>query len=268
MLYQLYTNLDYAIVGKFFGETALGIYHLAYSIVLEPVRTITNVVNEVAFPTFARLRFDRPALVDQLIRFTRLNLVAVLPFLVVIWLIIPELLILFASPERWTPAQLAVVADCVRILCFVGILRPLGFLGPPLLDGIGAPGRTLRYMVVTAIVMPLSYVLGAAILRDLGPISVAIAWSVGYPIAFVWLGYLVQRSVDLPLGRYARAAFGILACAAIAWGVGYALRWLLPDPVPGLRAIVIGSVSFVTLAALLAYWQGITPRGIRAAMKG
>jgi O-antigen/teichoic acid export membrane protein len=268
MLYQLYTNLDYAVVGKFFGETALGIYHLAYSIVLEPVRTITNVVNEVAFPTFARLRFDRPALIDQLIRFTRLNLVAVLPFLVVIWLIIPELLILFASPERWTPAQLAMVADCVRILCFVGILRPLGFLGPPLLDGIGAPGRTLRYMVVTAIVMPLSYVVGAAALRDLGPISVAIAWSVGYPIAFLWLGYLVHKSIDLPLARYARAAFGILACGAIAWAAGYALGWILPDPVPGLRAIVIGSVSFAVLALLLAYWQGITPRMVKSAMKG
>ena len=51
------------------------------------------------------------------------------------------------------------VSDCVRILCFVGILRPLGFLGPPLLDGIGAPGRTLRYMLVTALLMPASYII-------------------------------------------------------------------------------------------------------------
>jgi O-antigen/teichoic acid export membrane protein len=267
ILYQFYTNLDYAVVGKFFGGAALGIYHLAYSIVLEPVRTITNVVSEVAFPTFARLRFDKALLVDQLIRFTRLNLVAVMPFLVVIWLIIPDLLILFASNDKWTPVQLAMVSDCVRVLCLVGILRPLGFLGPPLLDGIGSPGRTLRYMIFTAIAMPLAYVLGAVAWHDLGPISVAIAWSIGYPLAFLWLGYLVHRSVPLPLARYGRAAGGILLCGVAGWSTGYALSWILPDTMPILRSTAIGGAAFAVLAATLAIWQGITPRSIRAAMK-
>jgi O-antigen/teichoic acid export membrane protein len=268
ILYQLYTNLDYAIVGKFFGSAALGVYHLAYSIVLEPVRTITNVVSEVAFPTFARLRFDKDRLVDQLIRFTRLNLVAVLPFLVVVWLIIPDLLILFASRDKWTPEQLQMVADCVRVLCFVGVLRPLGFLGPPLLDGMGHPERTLRYMIVTAILMPAAYVLGSLLLRDHGPIAVAIAWSIGYPFAFVWLGYLVYRTVHFPLAAYGRGAGGIVACGAAAWAAGYALGWILPDTMPILRAAAIGGLAFLVLAATLALWQNITPRSIRAAMKG
>jgi O-antigen/teichoic acid export membrane protein len=267
MLYQFYTNLDYAIVGKFFGGAALGVYHLAYSIVLEPVRTITNVVSEVAFPTFARLRYDQARLIDQLIRFTRLNLVAVLPFLVVLWLIIPDLLILFASRDTWSPEQLAMVSDCVRILCFVGVLRPLGFLGPPLLDGIGHPERTLRYMIVTAMLMPAAYVLGAIVLDDRGPIAVAIGWSVGYPIAFVWLGYLVHRSIQLPLARYGRAAGGIVLCAAAAWAGGSGLGSVLPDTMPILRSAAIGGVAVVVLVGSLAIWQGITPRSIRAAMK-
>jgi O-antigen/teichoic acid export membrane protein len=266
ILYQLYTNLDYAIVGKFFGGTALGIYHLAYSIVLEPVRTITNVVSEVAFPTFARLRFDRERLIDQLIRFTRLNLVAVLPFLVVIWLIIPDLLLLFASGDKWTPAQLELVADCVRVLCFVGILRPLGFLGPPLLDGLGHPERTLRYMIVTAILMPAAYIVASVVLRDYGPIAVAIGWSVGYPFAFGWLGYLVYRTTQLPVGRYVRGASGILACGLAGWATGYALVLALPDAMPTLRSALIGGVAVAVLAATLAVWQGITPRSIKQSM--
>jgi O-antigen/teichoic acid export membrane protein len=270
MLYQFYTNIDYAVVGKLFGETALGIYHLAYTIVLEPVRTITNVVSEVAFPTFARLRFDRERLVDQLISFTRLNLVAVLPFLVIVWLIIPELLTLFASSEKWTPEQLAMVADCVRILTIVGILRPLGFLGPPLLDGIGQPERTLRYMIVTAILMPAAYLVGGLVLGDrLGPLSVAVAWTVAYPLAFVWLGYLVTRSIKLSLSRYfsLRGATGIVLCGLLAWTSGLGLSELLSSQSVALRAIVLGSTSFVILAASLALWQGITLRSIRAAMK-
>jgi len=267
VLYQLYTNLDYAVVGKFFGGAALGVYHLAYSIVLEPVRTITNVVSEVAFPTFARLRFDRERVIDQLIRFTRLNLVAVLPFLVVIWLVIPDLLILFASGDKWTADQLAMVAACVRVLCFVGVLRPLGFLGPPLLDGLGHPERTLRYSIMTAILMPAAYIVGSLALRDHGPIAVAIAWSIGYPFAFVWLGYLVYRTVRLPLGRYGRGAFGIIACGAAGWAAGYGLGWIIPDTMPVLRASAIGGLAIVILIATLALWQGITPRSIKASMK-
>src|SRR5262249_38314959 len=89
ILYHLYTNLDYPVVGYFFGATATGVYQLAYLIVLEPVRTITNVVSDVAFPSFARMRLERDKLVDQFIRFTRLNLLGVLPFIVLIVLVIP-----------------------------------------------------------------------------------------------------------------------------------------------------------------------------------
>ena len=41
ILFYFYTNVDYPIVGAFFGPTALGIYRAAYEIVLEPVRPYT-----------------------------------------------------------------------------------------------------------------------------------------------------------------------------------------------------------------------------------
>ena len=102
---------------------------------------------DVALPTFARLRSDPPALVAQFIRLTRLNMIAVLPFVVLIALIAPEFLTLVYGGQ-WSAPQLAVCADAARILCFVGLLRALGFIGPPLLDGIGRPELTLRYMIV------------------------------------------------------------------------------------------------------------------------
>ena len=84
-------------------------------------------------------------------------------------------------------------APAVRILCAVAVLRAIGFVAPPLLDGVGFPQRTLRYMIVAAIAMPASYIIGAITLGDtLGFESVAVAWAVGYPIAFIvliWLAY-------------------------------------------------------------------------------
>ena len=272
ILYQLYTNVDYPIVLYYFGERANGIYALAYFIVLEPVKTIANVVIDVAFPTFARLRGDRPALVAQFLQFTRLNLIAVLPFVVLILLVIPEFLTVFYGGPRssWTSTELALCADAARILCLVGLLRALGFLGPPLLDGLGRPELTLRYMVFAAIAVPLSFVIGAAVLGDqLGLLSVAVAWAVGYPIAFAALSYLIVRTIDLPLGAYARASWGIIGCCLAGAAAGFAVRLALPAGVaPGLVIGVVGATALVVVLGLLATWQGITPRSVKAAIRG
>ena len=164
VLYQLYTSMDAPIIFHFFGKTATGIYGLADSIVLEPVKTIANVVIDVAFPTFARMRDDRATLVAQFIKFTRLNLVTVLPFVGLILLVIPEFLHVFYSGGKWTRDELDLAAQAARILCVMGLFRALGFLGPPLLDGIGRPDLTLRYMVVATIFVPGSFWLGAVLL--------------------------------------------------------------------------------------------------------
>src|SRR6185503_5033867 len=101
-------------------------------------------------------------------------------------------------------------------LCMVGVLRAVGFVLPPLLDGVGQPARTLRYMSWAAITLPLcfvgfAYLLGGSfgespalaedgtqrmlqignamfpVVENHGYLSVAIAWACGYPIAFAIL---------------------------------------------------------------------------------
>jgi O-antigen/teichoic acid export membrane protein len=237
--------------------------------VLEPVKTIANVVIDVAFPTFARLRNDRLALIDQFIKFTRLNLIAVLPFVVLVMLVIPEYLTLFTSHETWHANEIALCSQAARILCLVGMLRALGFLGPPLLDGIGHPERTLRYMIIAALVVPGMFLLSAHVLGDdLGFLSVAVGWAVGYPIAFVALSWLVVRGIDLPLRQYLSASWGIIGCCLAGLCAGGAVSLALPHAGPALRMGAIGGTAMGVIALLLAVWQDITPRSILNAVKG
>jgi len=268
ILFRLYTSIDAPIVLYVFGAQAAGIYSAALFIVLEPVKTISNVVIDVAFPTFARLRNDRPGLVAQFIQFTRLNLIAVLPVVVLILLVIPEFLRIFYS-YKWKPDELAACAEAARILCLVGTLRALGFVGPPLLDGIGRPELTLRYMAVAAVAVPGSFVLGAELLGGrFGMLSVAMAWAAGYPIAFAALSYLVARSIDLPIGPYLRGSWGIIGCCLAGLVVGSAVSAGLPGASDVMRMLVIGGAALVVTFGLLATWQRITPRSIMAAIRG
>ena len=269
ILFRLYTSVDAPIVLYVFGDQAAGIYSLALFIVLEPVKTISNVVIDVAYPTFARLRDNRQALVAQFLQFTRLNLLAVLPFVVLILLVIPEFLRIFYGHGKWSAADLEMCGEAARLLCLVGTLRALGFVGPPLLDGIGRPELTLRYMIVAAIAVPGSFLLSAKLLgAQLGLLSVAVAWAVGYPIAFVALSYLVTRSLRLPLWAYARASWGIVGCCFAGLAVGVALSVALASAGDLVRMLVIGAAALSVTFVLVATWQKITPRSITRAIKG
>ncbi len=224
LLYYTYTNIDYTIVAYYFGASANGIYALAYWIVLESVKTIANVVIETAFPTFARLRRDREGLIRQFIRLTRLNLIAVLPFVVLILLTIPEFLNVFHTSGSWTTADLEVCVQAARILCMVGLLRALGLLGPSLLDGVGRPGLTLRYMIACAIFVPGAFIVGANVLgAELGLLSIAVAWAVGYPIAFGILLFLVSSTIQLPIRVYVRRPPRSSPARSPAWSPGSSL---------------------------------------------
>ncbi|MCA9674451.1 MAG: oligosaccharide flippase family protein [Kofleriaceae bacterium] len=269
LLYQLYVNMDYQVVSLFFGSAATGIYRMAYEVILEPVRTITNVMTDVAFPAFARMRHEPKKLHDQLIRFTRLNLVAVLPFLVVIALVGPEIMTLLFSGKEHPPEQLQLAGEIARILSFVGVLRALGYLGPPLLDGIGRPDLTLRYMITATLIVPTGFVLFAWLLGPvMGVHSVALAWTVFYPIAFGVLAYQVVKTTALPVGAYLRASAGIAACALIAGVVGLGTRVLVDGLGTGARFGIVAGVTVVVMLTLLVTWQGFTPRSLKASLAG
>jgi teichuronic acid exporter len=269
VLYQFYTSLDGPIVTYFFGEHMNGIYALADQIVLEPIKMIANVVTDVAFPAFAAMRSDREGLIAQLIRLTRLNLMAILPYVGIVLLVIPEILHLFYSHGKLTPDELDLAASAARILCVMGFFRALGLLGQPLLDGIGRPELTLRYMIVATIAVPASFWLGAEFLGDsLGFLSVAVAWGIGYPIAFAALAYLVVRTIDLPVRRYLAGVSGVLASCGLGIGAGFAAHYALTDMTATTRMLGTAGAMLAVTLALLVWWQKITPRSIASSLKG
>jgi O-antigen/teichoic acid export membrane protein len=263
ILFYFYTNVDYPIVGAFFGSAWLGIYRAAYEIVLEPVRIISNVVVDVAFPAFARLRHSRERLIAQLVSFTRLNLITVMLFSGLVFAAAPEVVGVFFP--KYAGAE-----DGARILCGVAVLRSVGFVIPPLLDGTGYPHRTFNYMLSAAIVLPLSFLASALLLGpSLGYLSVAVAWAAGYPIAFGVLIWLAVQTLSWTSWAFLRAIAGVGGCMIAAMLIGLGVRMVLLDVVPA--PLVLGSVAGVIVVSaglLLAYTQGLSLRTAKRALQG
>lgn len=284
MLYQFYTNIDYPIVGAFFGEASLGVYKLAYEIVLEPVRIISNIVVDIALPTFARLRLYRDRLIAQLVSFLRLNLITVMTYAAVVFVAAVAIVEVVGPKQGWRGVvvwwwPLVVVPEvevvpwtvdqAARILCAVAVLRSVSYVIPPLLDGMGYPHRTFNYSLAASIVLPLSYLAGALLLGDsIGLLSVAVAWAVGYPLAFAFLMWIAVSTLEWSLGALLRSIAGVAGCIVVAGLVGWAAH-LAVAGLPAFAQLVIDAVVIVATAALLlAYTQGLTLRGAARALRG
>ena len=260
LLYFAYTSADYLVIGRYFGRSAVGIYRLAYELVIDVVRMLSLVTTEVAFPTFARLAEDLPAVGAHLLRFTRQNLMVLAPFLVFVGIEADDLL---AGMFGTLPPQAATAA---RILCVVGATRTLGFVLPAMLAGLGLASRVLLYNTIAAIFLPLAFVIAAEVAPASGYVAVAAAWAIGYPIVFAVLLSMSLPHAELTLGAYVRAIRGIVAIAACAAGAGLLARMALPD-VATARLLVVATVVLAVYAALLARFERVTLGSVVRALR-
>jgi len=231
LLYWMYVSMDYVVIGRVFGDAAVGAYRLAFELVLDVVRLVSMVTGEVAFAAFARVARDRVAAGALLIKLTRQNLVAIAPFLVVVGVAADDLLATLYPPLGDAAATAA------RILCVVGALRAASFVLPPMLAGLGHARDGLVYNAVAAVVMPTAFVLAAYLFPELGYLSVAWAWVVAYPLAFALVLVLALMRTQLSLVAYLRGIAPVIGYSAAAAVAAVAARWLLPADDATVRGI-------------------------------
>ncbi len=266
ILFHLYSKADYQVVGYFCGTEANGLYTIASLLVLQPALVISEVVINVAFPVFSRLKQQREALVDQLVAFTRMNLVVMLGFIGIVLVSTEEI---FGVLEQIKGENWSLAAPAARILCAVAVLRALSFVIPPLLDGINRPLMTLRYMVIASVVLPLLFVVSALTLgRWIGYESVAVAWAVGYPIAFAALLYMGLHVLSLRARDFVRRIGGIPLCAAAPLVASYAVHLAAADLHAGVRFTAATAVMVGGFGLLLGRYQGITLRSVVRSLRG
>lgn len=99
----LVADVDYFIIASLLGETALGLYTLAFRIPEMLVSNLSRAVSAVAFPVAARLQSDLGALRDAYLRMQRYMLLLLAPLGLGLAAATPTIMhALFQS--RWDPA--------------------------------------------------------------------------------------------------------------------------------------------------------------------
>lgn len=146
-LNYFHRNLDSMLIGRFLGTHDLGIYNIAYKILLFPLHNITFVISRVMFPAYSRVQNDNPIIAEHYLRTLKVIAFITAPMMAGVWYFREPLVLVFLG-INWLPA-----ADVLGWLAPVGffqslnstsgavlkakgrtdILRNLGFIGVPFL---------------------------------------------------------------------------------------------------------------------------------------
>lgn len=200
VLYYLYGQADVAIGGKVLGAETLGVYTVALTLGSMPVSKVLPVITQVAFAAFSRIQDDQERVNRNLLRAVQLVSLAAFPALFGLAAVAHDLIPLVLG-EEWLGAIVP-----FQIICLILPVKAVASLFAPALFGVGRPGVNLANMAIQAVVMCVAFLVGVRY----GIVGLAMAWVVGYPIAF---GLTARRTLRV-LGIRASDLIGALIVPA------------------------------------------------------
>jgi O-antigen/teichoic acid export membrane protein len=241
LLFHVYKNADYFLVGKLLGVEALGLYRVAFDVAMQPTDTIIAVVGRVGFPVYSKLSHDLAALRATFASNTRSLFLMVAPLAALIFFGARELFELVGE-GRWLGA-----VPAVQILVWAGLLRAATTMFPQVYVAVGRPAYATIDSLLTLVVLTTSFWLGLRFFPELGVMSVCYAWLFVYPLFLVGHLQVARRLIGLEAAPYLRA-LGAGLGPALPMALGLA-AWGRVSPGLG----VFELVSFVLLG-LVIYW--------------
>ena len=203
---QAFKNVDYLLVGWFYGASALAVYRVAFDVAMEPAMAVATLVNRAGLPVLARVSALRGDLTQILTWSLRKIATLVAPLAAALVLGAGPLTALLHDRHGRSyaaaagPMELLAAAALLRVLC-----QPLFTV----MLGSGRPGMAARLSGVTLLLLAGGIGLaGATLPVRAGLLATSATWLGIYPLLLVWGVLFLRRheAIDLrALGRVFRA---------------------------------------------------------------
>jgi len=234
VLVYLGNNLDKVLLGRFWGEQALGIYGRAYQLINIPPDSLNSAAGGVAFAALSRIQDDPQRLRDYFLKGFALILSLTIPITFVCGLFAKDL-ILVCLGSKWETA-VPVFRYLAPTALTLGILMPLGWL----INAIGNVKRGLHVAIANTPVMVASYFIGL----PYGPTGVAIAFSAMRLITLVPRAYWLVYGTVVSLRDVLSAIGRPLLCCIVASLPGIGVQFLYSPTLPHIVRLSIALIVF------------------------
>lgn len=246
-LHYFSSNIDYLLIGRFFGAEALGYYNIAYQLIIIPVQRINPIVTQVAVPLFSKLQYEKERLQKGYI--TVINYLSLVNFpLYFLLFSTAPVLIPFVFGEQWTNS-----IPLVQILCAMGLVRSTISPNTSLSVATGRAELGFYWTIISMVILIPCISFGAYLYEVRG---IAIGFVVAQVIlAIINYNFFVKKLIGYCSSEYISAqAIPFIYCIIMAISV-VGLSFLTKD-VNDITQISIQIISGVVMYGILNYTLG------------
>ena len=181
-----------AIVGRFLGGPALGLFTMAETLAEAPHKISSAVIHQLSLPIFAKLKSQETELRKYFLTITKYVALAAFPLQVGMALVAQDLVVVVLT-AKWAPMIGLFQVFCVGKLAHILALPP-----QPLLVARGRAGALLKLNVVAATATAAAILLGTKV----GLLAVGIAWLIAFVLLKVVMLLLALREVGIRVRTY------------------------------------------------------------------
>ena len=246
---QIFKNVDYLLVGWFYGASALAIYRVAFDVAMEPAMAVGTLVNRAALPVLARVSAARGDLTQVLAWSLRKIATLVAPLAVALMLGAYPLTALLHDRHGNSyaaaagPLELLAAAALLRVLC-----QPLFTV----MLGSGRPGMAARVSAVTLLLLAGGIaVAGATLPVATGLFATSAIWLGIYPLLLVWGFLFLHRHEAIDIRALGRVFFApAIAVVLLVVAVETLRHLFIPDEAAAQLVLVLGATGLCYLGLL------------------
>lgn len=217
VFWMFLSQVDVLICAKWLGNEVLGFYSVAMQLASLPSQRISGLVNQVAFPTFARMQGELGKVTDNVLSGVRLLSFFSFPVLWGMSSVAPEIVEVILG-EKWALATVPLQA-----LTLIMPLRIVGNFVATAVQGIGRSDIVLRSVVWASFVTPPVFVVGV---YGWGLFGLSLAWLVASPLSFLQSMVRSLPVLGLSLQKLARAMGPAAFTGLLMYGAVVAARSL------------------------------------------
>ena len=231
-------NADNFLIGKFLSSSALGVYSLAYSIMLYPLQNISRVLLRILFPAFSHIQDDNEKFKKAYLR--TIFFIALVSFPVMVGLIVTaDTLVSLLFGDKWE--NLAVI---LMILAPVGILQSIGTTNGSIYMAKGNTKLLLKVGIWSTIVTIIFFIGGIFF----GVEGVALSYLLSNLVLFYPVFKISWEQIGLSVSEGVGTLMPLLIIASLMGvGVWLAGKLLQPYALPSLLLLTIMVLSGILL---------------------
>ncbi|MBK7046997.1 MAG: lipopolysaccharide biosynthesis protein [bacterium] len=231
---------DDFLIAVFLGPAALGLYSVAYRLLLIMTDLLTGTATQVAVPAFAKIQGDTQKMCSVLYQAVSFTTFLAFPVFMGMAVLAPEIVAVVFG-DKWSAS-----VPVMQVLAFIGVLNAMSYYNGAVMMAMGRPNVRLIFLTINTI----ANVLAFYFVVRWGIVAVAAAFVVrGYllvPMDFLFL----RRLIPFSFRAYSRVLLPNILTTVIMTGAVIAFKAVASDEMPALVVLVLGIVVGVVAYAL------------------